>query len=136
MGNEYLRSMLTGESRSYGFTIAFWGSGAVLINYFGVPELFPALLFGIGSITGFALLAILALRMEEPKEATSNKNLLIISGIHYLSALLPILVAYSIISLGIEIHASFFLSGMSVSLLYTLLSIQEQNMAEFLNKKV
>ncbi len=134
MANEHLRSMLTGESRSYGFTIAFWGSGAALINEFGVPELFPALLFGIGAITGFALLAFLALRMEEPEEATSNKNLIIISGIHYISALLPIISAYIIASSGLEIYTSFFLSGAGVSLLYTLLSVQEQNMARLLEK--
>ncbi len=134
MGNEYLRSMLTGESRSYGFTIAFWGSGAVLINAFGVPEILPALLYGIGSITGFALLAFAALKMEEPKEESSNKNLLILSGLHYVSALIPIIIAYLIVLIELGIMTSFFLSGMSVSMLYTILSVQEQNMARTIQK--
>jgi len=119
--------MLAGESRAYGFTIAFWGSGALLINEFGPPNILLALCFGIGAVIGFGLLAFSVLREESGR---SEEALLVLSTVHYISALAPMIVTHGVISLNLRPEITFLFGGMSVSLLYNLLSILEEDIAE------
>lgn len=125
--NSHLQSMLAGESRAYGFTIAFWGSGALLINEFGAPDIILALCFGSGAVLGFGLLAF---SVFKDKAESSSDALLVLSTVHYLSALVPMLVTHGVITLDLRPEATFLLGGMSVSLLYNLLAILEEDIAE------
>lgn len=127
----YLRSILSGESRAYGFTIAFWGSGALLINEFGAPDVILALCFGFGAVAGFGMLALTTLRGEGPH--SDEDTLLVLSTIHYLSALGPMLFTHLVILLEIEAWITFLLSGIAVSLLHNLLSVLEHDVAKALN---
>lgn len=43
---------------AYGFTIAFWGSGLLLINEFGLLHTVDLLEYAVGAGTGFGLLAV------------------------------------------------------------------------------
>jgi len=124
----HLQSMLAGESRAYGFTIAFWGSGALLINEFGAPDLMLALSFGFGAVLGFGALALSAFRGN--KAQSNHQALLVLSTVHYLSSLVPMIVTSILVRLNIPAELTFLLAGMSVSLLYNLLSILEETIAE------
>ena len=128
----YLKSILSGESRAYGFTIAFWGSGALLINAFGAPDILLALCFGFGAVLGFGMLALTTLRGDGAP--SDEDTLLVLSTIHYLSALGPMVFTHLIISLEIETWMTFLLSGISVSLLHNLLSIVEHDVAKLVNQ--
>lgn len=130
MGQEYLQSMLAGESRAYGFTISFWGSGALLINQFGAPNIVQALSYGSGAIIGFGVLALSLLRGSR-KPSSGDQTLLALSTVHYLSALAPIIFTYLVIQTSLPIEAKFLLGGMGVSVLYNLLSVVEEDIAEF-----
>jgi hypothetical protein len=125
----YLRSILTGESRAYGFTIAFWGSGAMLINVHGVPELFEALLYGFGAVLGFGILAVIAFRSALAKPETSDSNLLVLSSIHYIASLLPMVIAY-LISKNFSSLYAFLITGFEVTLVYNCSMLLERLLSE------
>lgn len=132
MSEKHLQSMIAGESRAYGFTIAFWGSGALLINEFGAPNLPLALSFGFGAVLGFGILA-LALFGRKTEEV-ENQAPLVLSTIHYLSALAPMVFTYYVIQTSLPTYMKFVLGGMGVSVLYNLLSIVEEDIAELMNR--
>lgn len=127
----YMRSMISGESRAYGFTIAFWGSGALLINEFGAPDLSLALSFGFGAVLGFAVLA-LSLFGTKSQAQTEDKAILVLATIHYLSALAPMIFTHLIIQTDFPTELKFLLGGMGVSVLYNVLSIIEEDIAKFI----
>jgi hypothetical protein len=129
MAEDYLQSMLAGESRAYGFTIAFWGSGALLINQFGAPGLLNVLSYGFGAVLGFGVLALSLLRGDR-ESASGDQTLLALSTVHYLSALAPIIFTHLAIQTGLPVEVKFLLGGMAVSLLYNLLSVIEKDIAE------
>lgn len=124
--------MLIDESRAYGFTIAFWGSGTVLVNAFGAPNMIEALTYGFGAVVGFALLAITT--FDEPTRTVNRKEpqFPILATIHYLASLLPIVISGLLVKLAPALTA-FFLSGMTVSVMYNLLALLEENISEFIN---
>ena len=124
--------MISGESRAYGFTIAFWGSGALLINEFGAPDIFLALSFGFGAILGFGLLA-LSLFGTKSQTQTEEKAVLVLATIHYLSALAPMIFTHLVIQTGLPIEFKFLFGGMGVSVLYNVLSIVEEDIAKLVN---
>lgn len=123
---EHLKSMLSGESRAYGFTIAFWGSGALLINEYGTPGLVEALSFGLGGVIGFGALALMTMRKDNSEE----DSMLVLSTIHYLSALFPLVATQGIIELGLGEASTFLISGFSVAVLHNLLSLIEYDVAK------
>ncbi len=128
MRQDLLRSILVGESRAYGFTIAFWGSGMLLVNYLGTPTVVEVLLYGLGAVMGFGLLSILAFRTALGNPEYSDGDFLVLSMVHYLAALAPVIVSYGIIQLWPGY--AFFLSGASVSLFYNLLMLTEERISE------
>lgn len=134
MAEQYLQSMLAGESRAYGFTIAFWGSGALLINQYGAPNLLQALSYGFGAVLGFGLLAFTTLRGQQTEN--SEEALMVLSTVHYLSALMPMIVTHGAIQLNLNPELTFLIGGMSVSLLYNLLSVLEEDIAELIEKNI
>jgi len=124
--------MLAGESRAYGFTIAFWGSGALLINEFGAPNIFMALSFGFGAVLGFGILTLSA--FNSGRAESSDEAILLLSTIHYLSALIPMIVTHGLIQLETASEPTFLLAGLSVSMLYNLLALLEEDIAENIQK--
>lgn len=128
---DYLQSLLAGESRAYGFTIAFWGSGALLINQYGLPDFFQAISYGAGAVTGFGLLALLVFRSGFAKVEDSESTAAVLSTLHYLAALLPIAASKIIIENISSAPTAFFLAGISVSVVYNALSVLEEDIAEF-----
>lgn len=130
MRDELLRSILAGESRAYGFTISFWGSGAVLISNFGVPGVLGALMYGLGAVTGFGILALYSFGAEKEVKKT-NSQYLALASVHYLASLAPILVA-GLLARYLTSVPAFFVGGLSVSLLYNLLALLEEDISEVL----
>jgi hypothetical protein len=130
----YLQSLLAGESRAYGFTIAFWGSGAMLINTHGVPGIERALLYGLGAVTGFGVLAIAAFGNSGKKVEYENPGYLVLGMIHYLAALIPIYLSHLINLTSLTPAWKFFLSGMAISTVYNILAVLEEDIVEFLEK--
>lgn len=125
----FLKDALVQESRAYGFTIAFWGSGALLIKYSGLPTLTQALMYGLGALFGFGLLSIYIYRsaFDEP-DTEEESEVLVLSMIHYFGALLPMIAAYY--ASRIVEPVNFFVTGASVSILYNLGMVAEEVLSE------
>lgn len=130
MAEQYLQSMLAGESRAYGFTIAFWGSGALLINQFGAPNLVQALSYGFGAVLGFGILAFTTLKGSNTE--SSDDVFMVLSTVHYLSALMPMIFTHFAIQLNLRPELTFLIGGASVSMLYNILAVLEEDIAEFI----
>lgn len=128
MNSNLLRSVLLEESRAYGFTIAFWGSGALLINRFGIPHLGEVLSYAGGAVLGFGLLTIWVYRRPLSPAETEETRYLAISMVHYLAAIVPI-VATSFLT-QLDPGIAFFISGASVSVLYNILMVVEEWISE------
>lgn len=61
--NRYGRNLRTAVGASdapYGFTLAIWTSGALLVHADGLPNTFDALSFMVGSVLAFALIGSIA----------------------------------------------------------------------------
>ena len=131
MNRDFLRSTLEKESRAYGFTIAFWGSGAMLISEKGLPSLIEALSYGGGAVLGFGLLTVLAYQRAFGKPEYEEDKIMILGMVHYISALVPIVLAAYFAKIN-PAWASFGLTGMTASIGYNLGMLVE----EFLSEKL
>ena len=127
--NSQLRSILAGESKAYGFTIAFWGSGTMLISVRDLPTIFEALSLGFGAVVGFGILALITFRGAFNPAETQESKYLVLSMVHYLAALTPILASY-IFALYLPGTWAFFVSGVFISLLYNILMLVEVYLSE------
>lgn len=127
MRREFLRSVLAQESRAYGFTLAFWGSGALLIKAFGLPSLTEIMLYATGAIVGFGLLTVIAFKQAFSTVEYEEPNYLVFSMIHFISALAPIIATYYLVNL--DNFYAFFLAGVSVSMVYNLLMLVEDRVS-------
>lgn len=131
MRRDLLRTILMQESRAYGFTIAFWGSGALLIGSFGVPSIGGVLAYGSGAVIGFGVISLIAFERALGNVESSQQDYLVLSMVHYLAALAPILLTYLYVGIiGIGLMESFFLSGLSVSITYNLMMLVEEHLSE------
>lgn len=137
MYRDFLRSTLEKESRAYGFTIAFWGSGAMLIAEQGLPTLTEALSYGGGAVIGFGLLTLLAYRRALGKPEYENDGVMILGMVHYLSALVPIVLAVYFAEMASP--WSFVFAGAFTSIAYNLGMLVEEALskkAEKLEKRL
>lgn len=132
MAENFLRSMLAGESRAYGFTIAFWGAGVVLSDSFGLPGMFQALSYGVGAVTGFALLALKSFEDATVEVNRSENEYRVLASLHYLASLAPIVIAGGL-SRFFTVFPAFFLGGLSVSLTYNILALLEEDLSELIS---
>lgn len=128
MKEGFLRSTLAKESRAYGFTIAFWGSGALLIKAHDLPTLLEALSYGAGAIFGFGLLALWAYKRTLGAAEYEENNLLVFSMMHYIGALLPVCATYYIAQLPSP--QAFLLAGAVVSVGYNFGMLAEEVLSE------
>lgn len=120
----HLHANLTDESKAYGYTLCIWGSGALLIEAFGLPNFLEAMSYVAGAVTGFALLAVIAYQGVFVNVSNEKEDQLIVgSMIHYLAAI-------GTVGLSILLHMdwavlSFFLVGLNASVLYNIFLMVE-----------
>ncbi|MFB6158142.1 MAG: hypothetical protein ABEJ95_00600 [Candidatus Nanohalobium sp.] len=128
MNQNFLRSALAKESRAYGFTIAFWGSGAMLISESGLPGLFEALSYGGGAVVGFGALTILAYRRTLSPVDFEESQVMILGMVHYFAALFPVILSYYLA--GLPSPWSFLSAGFAASTVYNLGMLAEEALSE------
>lgn len=122
-----LAANLVAESEAYGYTLCVWGSGALLIDAFGVPGVERVLAFVGGALAGFAALALVAFQgfssEADPEESPSS---LVVSMVHIVSTGGTLLAAHLLLSVfaGPPMVA-FFGVGALVTVAYNLLVLTE-----------
>ena len=125
----YLKSLLVGESKAYGFTIAFWGSGTMLVSVRDLPTIMEALTFGFGAVLGFGILALISFKGAFSEADTKDSEHLVLSMVHYIAALTPIVISY-LFALYVPGIWAFLLAGMFISILYNTLMLVEVYLSE------
>lgn len=120
----FLRNILVGESKAYGFTIAFWGSGTAIVSVHGIPDIWGILALAFGAVLGFGLISIFAFGSPLHKTELHEDELLVGSMIHYIAALAPIVVSYVLVSVWDNL-LGFLIAGVLISMLYNSLMILE-----------
>lgn len=128
MNSNFLRKILAQESRAYGFTLAFWGSGIILVNSFGLPDLEFVLLYTGGAILGFGAITLAAFRQPLKNVEYEETEFMVFSMVHFISALVPILLTSWLTRFNAE--TAYLVSGTSVSMNYNLLMLVEEHLAE------
>lgn len=125
---------LVAESKAYGYTLSVWGAGALLVEAFGVPDVQLVLGYVGGALAGFAILAGFAFgeffeRVEEREWPPG----LVVSMVHIVATLGNLLVADGVIALVAGRYpplVGFFLVGVQVTILYNVLLLLEDVLAE------
>lgn len=131
MNRAFMRNLLMEESFAYGFTIAFWGSGLLLINEFGLLHTVGLLEYAVGAVTGFGLLAVATFGgAVNTVEVDGSPSYFVLAGIHYLSGIVPIVVTHFLLFLALSKGLTLFLAGALVSILYNLFAALEEVLSE------
>ncbi|WP_276259636.1 hypothetical protein [Haloglomus litoreum] len=135
MTRQFVRQLLLDEAFAYGFTIAFWGSGVLLIRAFGLPGTPGVFAYALGAVSGFAVLAALTFgSATQVIETDTAPEYVLLSAIHYLAALVPIAATHVLVTAPLPRLATFFLSGGAVSTLYNLSATVEELLSERLRQ--
>ncbi len=130
---EKLAANLVATSKAYGYTLCVWGSGAVLIAEYGLPQAMAVLLYVVGAVTGFGLLATVVYgTLFSEVEEIHEDHILAATMIHYVAA--PLTVAGSLL-IARHTHpmAGFFLAGANATIGYNVLLLVESLVYEELN---
>jgi len=131
MDRTFVRNLIVEESFAYGFTIAFWGSGLLLINEFGLLHTLGIVEYASGAITGFGVLAVATFGgAVDAVDIEESPSYFILAGIHYLSGLVPIAVTHGLIALAFGKAVTLFLTGMAVSICYNVFATFEKVLSE------
>jgi len=133
MDREFVRGLLVEESFAYGFTIAFWGSGILIVNEYGLPHTPGVLAYAVGAVTGFGVLAVVtfggAFRQVTPDR---TPQYVLLAGIHYLASLVPIVFTHFVLIAPPGKFASLFLAGTGVSVVYNVSAALEETVSEWM----
>jgi len=127
--NNYLRAILVGESKAYGFTIGFWSSGMVLVMMDSMNDFLNVFSFGLGAVIGFGILSLVAFRGVLKTATVEQNEFMVLSTVHYFAALVPMVLTYLILSY-VPGNTGLLLAGISVSLSYNLLILVQETIAE------
>ena len=128
-----LRKNITGESLAYGYTLAVWGSGALLLNSFSAQP-FDILTFVFGGVAGFCTLALIAFRsLVKEVEYDVSKNFIVSSTIHILASFGTVLTSYILITKGNPAFSKeviFLIVGFNSTFLYNIMLLIEEYLSE------
>ncbi|WP_153550790.1 hypothetical protein [Candidatus Nanohalobium constans] len=105
----------------------------MLIGQYGMPDFIQAAAYGAGAVTGFGLLALIAFKNTFSAIEDTKSTMVVLSMMHYLAALIPLMISKVIVE-NVSVPAyGFFMAGMSVSVVYNALSVLEEDIAELLS---
>ncbi|SHG56003.1 hypothetical protein [Halobaculum gomorrense] len=119
---------LAAESEAYGFSLATWGSGAVVVHAVGVPGVVGASAFVGGAVAGFALLAAVAFEGLFVETERGDRSLAIVSTVHVLATTGTVLVVHAVVTVvdgRLPEPPALFAAGVAVTVSYNLLLTTE-----------
>jgi hypothetical protein len=116
-----IATVIPASAAPYGYTLAIWSSGAVLLRSAGQPSLGDVLTFVAGAIAGFNLLGVLSIGVighVRPIECLKDR---VLAGVLDWVALGAVIGAVSAIS-GIHGWAPWLLGPLTATVLYLLIA--------------
>lgn len=127
-----LRDNITEESIAYGYTLAIWGSGALLLNSFQTNPI-DIISFVTGGVTGYAILALIAFRgLVKEVKVEKDEDFIVSSMIHTFASLGTVIVNYLIITSGSNIGQplTYFVVGANTTFLYNIMLMAESYISQ------
>ncbi len=82
---EHLRTAVGSSAAPYGYTLATWTTGAVLMHAYGVPTTLDALLFMFGAVLAFASVGVVAFGGVTTRFAPAPRQAALWGSFHFLS---------------------------------------------------
>lgn len=135
--NPGLKENITDESIAYGYTLAIWGTGALLLTNFSITEE-SILAFVLGGVLGFATLSLVAFKhFIEKVENPKPRKVIVVSMIHILASFGTVFLNYLFMNETSSLLSSgtiFFIAGFNVSVLYNIMLLLERYVSEDLYK--
>ena len=131
MGARYLAALRTTVAASaapYGYTLTIWTSGAVLSHARGIPSARDALLFLVGAVGAFALVAAVAVTRPSERLVPVPAHAAIWGALHFVSVGLAIGAASTVAHL-VESAAAWLLGGFLSTFIYLLASASQLALA-------
>jgi hypothetical protein len=127
---------LIAESKAYGYTLAIWGGGAILVSHYGIPSIVEVALYVGGALCAMAVLALVAFGglFTEQKRPEGHRRLAA-SMVHVAATGGSLLVSYLTVVVGrpfVPPSLVFSLVGFSTTILYNVLLVSEDIAARFL----
>ena len=159
MDREFVRGLLVEASFAYGFTIAFWGSGVLIVNEYGLPHTPGVLAYAVGAVTGFGLLIRSCVVRDDRRSRPGDRRYIVthdrttaasfggvftrvtpertpqyvlLAGVHHLASLVPIVVTHLVLIAPVGTFGSLFLVGTNVSVVYNIAAAMEESVSEWM----
>lgn len=128
-----LRGNIKSESEAYGYTLAVWGSGAMLLQSFDILAI-DVVAFVLGGVIGFGVLAALAFKdVLERVNLDQDVDLVAGSMIHILASLGTVLISYFLIhniGRGLELELLSLVIGVNTTFTYNILLLVEEYLTD------
>ncbi len=112
-----LRKAVGASAGPYGYTLAVWTTGAVLIHARGVPTTLKALLFMFGAVAAFAVIGALAFRVNPAIRATAVSHPVLWGSFHFVPVATSIGAA-SLVAHFVQGAAAWPLAGFTATSIY------------------
>lgn len=116
-----LATIIPATAAPYGYTLAIWSCGAVLLRSHGTPSFADTLLFVAGAIAGFNLLGLLAIGVLGHARPIDRRQDRVVAGVLDWVALGAVVAAVFAIS-GIPGWAPWLLGPFTATVLYLLIA--------------
>ncbi len=116
-----LATIIPASATPYGYTLAIWSCGALLLRSHGTPSFADSLMFVAGAIVGFNVLGVLAIGVISRAKPIERRQDRVLAGVLDWVALGVAIAAVSLIS---EIHGwlAWLLGPFAATVLYLLLA--------------
>jgi len=125
-----LRTTLGSSAAPYGYALATWTSGAVLIHDRGFPNALAALSFMLGAVLGFAVVGVLAFgSLTRHFDSEYGEAPLVWGSFHFLSVALAIGAAVLVTSMVESYTLAWPLGGFLYTSAYLLTAGAEATIA-------
>ena len=116
-----LATVVPASAAPYGYTLAIWSCGAVLLRSHGTPSLDDVLMFVAGAIAGFNVLGVLAIGLIGHARPIERRQDRILAGVLDWIALGAVVATVSVIS-GIHGWPPWLLGPFTATVLYLLIA--------------
>lgn len=127
--SQRLAQNLISESKAYGYTLVIWGGGAMLIHWYGTPNITQVGLYVGGAPAAMAMLTVAVFGGLFAEQQAGEEKLVAASIVHLAATGGNLLVSYIFViggkRFGLPPEGAFLLVGFQATFLYNVFLLLE-----------